>query len=79
MLFLVKDKGYSIKDAAQTLNLNYSTAKTIIQVYRKTGRIDKVDRNQEISQQLHNANKQLSKEISQMFCASQRLIDTHNI
>ncbi len=49
LLYLVKDQNYSIKDAAQALKLNYSTAKTIIQVFRKTGRIDKVDKNHEIS------------------------------
>lgn len=33
----------AIKDAATRLNINYSTAKTILQLFRKTGRIDKVE------------------------------------
>ncbi|CDW91255.1 UNKNOWN [Stylonychia lemnae] len=67
LLYLVKDLNFSIKDAASTLNINYSTAKTIIQVYKKTGRIDKVDKHLEIQHQLHYANQQLSLEISEMF------------
>jgi len=43
LLHLVDSKGYIIKDAAMTLNINYSTAKTILQLYKKTGRIDKID------------------------------------
>ncbi len=44
LLYLVKDKTYSIKEAAQKLNINYSTAKTILQLFRRTGRIDKIDK-----------------------------------
>lgn len=44
LLVLVKDKNYSIKEAAQKLNINYSTAKTILQLFRRTGRIDKIDK-----------------------------------
>ncbi len=43
LLFLVKDQNYSIKEAAIKLNMNYSTAKTILQLFRRTGRIDKID------------------------------------
>lgn len=35
LLHLVRDLNYSIKDAAGALGINYSTAKTIIQVYNK--------------------------------------------
>jgi len=41
---MVKDKNLSIKEAAIKLNINYSTAKTILQLYRRTGRIDKIDK-----------------------------------
>jgi transposase len=39
----VQDSGLLIKEAARTLGINYSTAKTILQLYKKTGRIDKID------------------------------------
>lgn len=44
LLYLVKDRNYSIKEAAIKLNMNYSTAKTILQLFRRTGRIDKIDK-----------------------------------
>lgn len=59
LLHLVKNLNYSIKDAAAALNINYSTAKTIIQVYKRSGRIDKVDKHSEITQSLQLANQQL--------------------
>lgn len=43
LLFLVEKQGLIIKEAAQTLNINYSTAKTILQLYKKTGRIEKIE------------------------------------
>lgn len=43
LLTFVSDQGFSIKDAAIRLNINYSTAKTILQLYRRTGRIDKIE------------------------------------
>jgi transposase len=39
----VDSKGYIIKEAASALKINYSTAKTILQLFKKTGRIDKID------------------------------------
>jgi predicted transcriptional regulator len=44
LLSLVKDNNSSIKEAAQQLNINYSTAKTILQLFRRTGRIEKIDK-----------------------------------
>ena len=34
--------GVSIKGAAKQLQINYSTAKTILQLYRKSGRIERL-------------------------------------
>lgn len=39
LLKLVKEEGKSLKDAAKSLNINYSTAKTILRVYRIENRI----------------------------------------
>ena len=44
LMNLVKKHNYSIKDASQMLNINYSTAKTILQLYKKVGRIDRLER-----------------------------------
>ena len=33
----VEEEGLTIKEAAQNLNINYSTAKHIVKVYKKTG------------------------------------------
>eukprot|EP00347_Sterkiella_histriomuscorum_P016876 403351507 len=44
LLYMVKDRNFSIKEAAIKLNMNYSTAKTILQLFRRTGRIDKIDK-----------------------------------
>jgi transposase len=44
LLFLVVEENYTIKEAAFYLRINYSTAKTIIQHHRKTGRIDKLEK-----------------------------------
>jgi hypothetical protein len=41
---MVKDMRISIKEAAHFLNINYSTSKTILQLYRRTGRIDRLER-----------------------------------
>lgn len=41
LIKLVKEDGLTIKAAATSLGLNYSTAKTIFHVYRKEGRIKK--------------------------------------
>ncbi len=41
---MVKDMRISIKEAAAFLNINYSTSKTILQLYRRTGRIDRLER-----------------------------------
>ncbi|TNV85095.1 hypothetical protein FGO68_gene15180 [Halteria grandinella] len=43
LLQLVEQQGLIIKEAAATLGINYSTAKTILQLYKKTGRIDKIE------------------------------------
>jgi transposase len=40
---LVEENGLLIKEAAKNLKINYSTAKTILQLYKKTGRIEKID------------------------------------
>jgi transposase len=41
---MVKDLKISIKEASQILGINYSTAKTILQLFRKSGRIDRLER-----------------------------------
>lgn len=41
---MVKDMQISIKDASQALGINYSTAKTILQLFRRSGRIDRLER-----------------------------------
>lgn len=56
LLHLVKDRGFKIKEAAQALQINYSTAKTILQLYKRSGRIDKIDKHLLIAEQLHYAN-----------------------
>eukprot|EP00347_Sterkiella_histriomuscorum_P014822 403359395 len=78
LLYLVRDQNYSIKDAASTLNINYSTAKTIIQVYKKSGRIDKFDKHSEIQQQLQLANQCLSSDLQQPFCSQQQQSQNHH-
>ena len=44
LLYLVNDLKVSIKEASDSLQVNYSTAKTILQLFRKTGRIDRLER-----------------------------------
>lgn len=39
LLHLVKEKGKSLKEASQILDINYSTAKTILRIYRIEKRI----------------------------------------
>jgi hypothetical protein len=46
LLDMVKLQGRSLKDAATSLNINYSTAKTILRVYRIENRILKKSPNQ---------------------------------
>lgn len=35
----VEDEGLTIKEAAQNLKINYSTAKHIVKIYKRTGEI----------------------------------------
>ena len=42
LLHLVDVAGVSIKAAARQLGINYSTAKTILQLYRRSGRIERL-------------------------------------
>lgn len=44
LLYMVKDLKISIKEAAHFLGINYSTSKTILQLYRRTGRIDRLEK-----------------------------------
>jgi transposase len=37
---IVDEEGITIKEAAQRLNLNYSTAKHIVKTFKKTGKIE---------------------------------------
>lgn len=39
---LTHEEGYSIRKASTALKIKYSTGKTLIQLFRKTGRIDRV-------------------------------------
>jgi hypothetical protein len=41
----VYKEGLTVKEAAIELNINYGTAKTIIRVFKTTGRIDRVIKN----------------------------------
>ena len=41
---MVKAMNISIKEASAMLGINYSTAKTILQLYKRTGRIDRLER-----------------------------------
>ena len=43
LLHLVENVRKTIREASDKLGLNYSTAKTILQLYRKTGRIDRIN------------------------------------
>jgi hypothetical protein len=43
LLDLVQRDGLIIKEAARQLAINYSTAKTILQLWKRTGRIEKID------------------------------------
>ena len=43
LLDLVQRDGLIIKEAAKRLAINYSTAKTILQLWKRTGRIIKID------------------------------------
>jgi transposase len=53
LLYLVKDLKVSIKDAAQYLGINYSTSKTILQLFRRTGRIDRLERKYLLQMQIN--------------------------
>ena len=44
LLCLVENDRMSIKEAAEVLGINYSTSKTILQLHRKTGRIDRIEK-----------------------------------
>jgi len=48
---MVGKQKISIKEAADELRLKYSTAKTIIQLFKKTGRIERLDRKNCLSKQ----------------------------
>lgn len=39
---LTQEDGISIRKASKALDIKYSTGKTLIQLYKKTGRIDRV-------------------------------------
>jgi|MDSY01.2.fsa_nt_gb transposase len=39
---LTQEDGVSIRKASKALQIKYSTGKTLIQLYKKTGRIDRV-------------------------------------
>lgn len=39
LIKLVEEDGLTIKEAAQNLKINYSTAKHIVKVYKKTGEV----------------------------------------
>lgn len=41
LIMMVKEKNYSVKEAAEILKLNHSTAKTVLRVYKKENRIKK--------------------------------------
>ena len=43
LLQLVEEECLTIKEAAVRLGINYSTAKTILQLFKKTGRIEKIE------------------------------------
>jgi DNA-binding MarR family transcriptional regulator len=43
LLDLVQRDGLIIKEAARQLDIKYSTAKTILQLWKRTGRIEKID------------------------------------
>jgi hypothetical protein len=53
LLYMVKDLKISIKDAAQYLGINYSTSKTILQLFRRTGRIDRLERKYLLQMQMN--------------------------
>ena len=42
LISLVFEHGISIRKASSQLMIKYSTGKTLIQLYRKTGKIDRV-------------------------------------
>ena len=42
LLKLTQEKNVSIRQASKTLDIKYSTGKTLIQLYKKTGRIDRI-------------------------------------
>lgn len=52
LLYMVKDLKISIKEASSALQINYSTAKTILQLFRRSGRIDRLERKYLLSLQL---------------------------
>lgn len=39
---LTQEDGISIRKASKALDIKYSTGKTLIQLFKKTGRIDRV-------------------------------------
>jgi transposase len=38
----VYNDGFTVKEAAAELNIKYGTAKTIIRVFKTTGRVDRI-------------------------------------
>jgi transposase len=43
LLNFVTNEGRSVKESAEILKINYSTAKTILQFFRRTGRIERLN------------------------------------
>jgi hypothetical protein len=44
LIHYVHEMRLPIKDSAEALGMNYSTAKSILSLYKKTGRINRIDR-----------------------------------
>ena len=42
LIQLINEHKMSIRKASKTLNIKYSTGKTLVQLYRKTGKVDRV-------------------------------------
>jgi transposase len=63
---LTQQDGISIRKASRALQIKYSTGKTLIQLYKKTGRIDRVKMQRtKLTDQRYNARNIIQMAITQ--------------
>ena len=72
---LTQEDGVSIRKASKALQIKYSTGKTLIQLYKKTGRIDRVKQQRA---KTIEAKHQVRKIIQQVLQSNAQITDDHS-